>query len=52
MTAVIDSADFKARLAANAFAAESSTPDELAGWIREEIAKFSRVIRTAGIKVN
>lgn len=52
LTAVIDSTDFRERLAADAASAESSSPEELSSWIKAEIAKFAQVIKVSGAKAN
>jgi tripartite-type tricarboxylate transporter receptor subunit TctC len=43
--------DVKDRLAALGFEPVANTPEEFAAYIRAEIAKWNRVIRDAGIKV-
>ena len=50
LTGILRSAEFRDRLAADAVFAESSSPQELTAFIRSEIARFAKVIRTAGIK--
>lgn len=52
LTAIITSAEFRDRLAADAVFAEASTPQQLTAFIRSEIPKFAKVIRQAGIKAN
>jgi tripartite-type tricarboxylate transporter receptor subunit TctC len=52
LTAVIDSSEFRERLAADAVSAESSSPEALAAWIKSETAKFANTIKVAGVKVN
>jgi tripartite-type tricarboxylate transporter receptor subunit TctC len=46
----VDGADFRETLARQGQEAESSTPDRLAELIRTELAKWTRVVKTAGIK--
>lgn len=52
LTAIVNGADFRDRLAADAATAESSTPEELSAWIKSEIAKFAHVIKVSGAKAN
>lgn len=52
LTAIIDSMEFRDRLAADAATAESSSPDVLAAWIKSETAKFAQVIKASGVKAN
>jgi tripartite-type tricarboxylate transporter receptor subunit TctC len=46
----VHSADVKAKLATDGSEVQTSTPEELRTRIVAEIAKWSKVIRTAGIK--
>ena len=50
LTAIVTSAEFRERLTADAVEAEASTPQELMAFIRSEIPKFAKVIRSAGVK--
>jgi tripartite-type tricarboxylate transporter receptor subunit TctC len=50
LTSILRSAEFRERLAADAVVAESSSPQELTAFIRSEIPKFAKVIRSAGIR--
>jgi len=50
LTAIVSSTEFRERLAADAVDAEASTPQELMAFIRAEIPKFAKVIRSAGVK--
>lgn len=52
LTAIVNSTEFRDRLAADAATAESSSPEELAAWIKSEIAKFAQVIKVSGAKAN
>ena len=52
ITAVMNSSEFRERLAADAAIAESSTPEELIAFLRAEIPKFAKVIKAAGVKAN
>ena len=49
LTAIVASKEFRERLAADAVVAEASTPEELMTFVRSEIPKFAKVIRSAGI---
>ena len=50
LTAILKSPEFRDRLAADAVLAESSSPQELMSFIRAEIPKFAKVIRSSGIR--
>jgi tripartite-type tricarboxylate transporter receptor subunit TctC len=50
LIAVMTSADMKQKLAAQGTDVRTSTPDEFAAYIKEEIAKWGDVIRKAGLK--
>ena len=52
LTAILSSAEFRERLLADGASAETSSPEALAAWVKAEIAKFAKVIRTAGIKAD
>jgi tripartite-type tricarboxylate transporter receptor subunit TctC len=49
---IMNSADVKERLAAMGTEPRSSTPEEFAAYIREEIAKWGDVVRKAGLKAD
>jgi tripartite-type tricarboxylate transporter receptor subunit TctC len=49
---ILNSADVKERLAAMGTEPRSSTPEEFAAYIREEIAKWGEVVRKAGLKAD
>ena len=51
LATILRSAEFRERLLADGATAETSSPDELAAWVKSEIAKFAKVIAAAGIKV-
>jgi len=48
---ILQSADMKARLAAEGLEAVGSTPDQFRAHLKAEIAKWSKVIRDAKVKV-
>lgn len=50
LSAIVTSAEFRERLAADAVVAEASTPQALMAFIRSEIPKFAKVIKSAGVK--
>jgi tripartite-type tricarboxylate transporter receptor subunit TctC len=50
IVAVMSSDDMKQKLANQGTEVRTSTPDEFAAYIKEEIAKWGDVIRTAGLK--
>jgi tripartite-type tricarboxylate transporter receptor subunit TctC len=52
LTAILRSAEFRDRLLADGATAETSSPEELSAWVKSEIAKFARVIRTAGVRAD
>ena len=52
LTGVLASAEFRDRLLADGATAETSSPEELAAWIRSEIPKFAKVIQKAAVKVD
>lgn len=51
MTKVLQMPDIRQRLIDLGFDPIGSTPDECAGNIRGEIAKWARVVKEAGIRV-
>jgi tripartite-type tricarboxylate transporter receptor subunit TctC len=52
LVTVLQSADTKQRLASQGADIVSSTPEELAAFMREETAKWGKVIKTSGIKID
>lgn len=44
--------EIKDKLARNAYAAQGSSPDALGKWLKADTAKWTGVIKTAGIKVD
>jgi len=52
LTSILRSAGFRDRLLADGATAETSSPEELAAWVKSEIAKFAKVIKAAGIRVD
>ena len=48
---IIASREFRERLTALGFEPVASTPEHFAAWLEAEIAKWSNVIRDAGIPV-
>ncbi len=44
--------EIKDKLARNGYAAQGSSPDELGKWLKADTAKWTGVIKTAGIKVD
>ena len=46
----VQSADYRERLAALDMQPRSSTPQELAGYLKSELAKWAKVVKEAGIK--
>ena len=52
LTAVLTSAEFRERLLADGATAETSSPDELTAWVKSEIVKFAKVIKTSGAKAD
>jgi tripartite-type tricarboxylate transporter receptor subunit TctC len=49
---VLQSADTKQRFASQGANAVTSTPEELAAFMREETIKWGKVIKTSGIKID
>ena len=47
---IIDNPDVKARLASVGFEAFSSTPEELGDYVRVQLAKWTKMIKDAGIE--
>jgi tripartite-type tricarboxylate transporter receptor subunit TctC len=47
---IIDDAEVKAKIAATGFEAFSSSPEELDVFVKEQLAKWSRMIKEAGIE--
>ena len=52
LVTVLQSADTKQRFASQGANAVSSTPEELATFMREETIKWGKVIKTSGIKID
>ncbi len=52
ITAVLAVPAIKDKLARTAYAAGGSSPDELRKWLEADTAKWSAVIKTAGIKID
>jgi tripartite-type tricarboxylate transporter receptor subunit TctC len=52
LVTTLQSADTKQRLASQGANAVTSTPEELAAFMREETAKWGKVIKTSGIKID
>ncbi len=52
LVTTLQSPDTKQRLAAQGANALSSSPEELATFMRDETAKWGRIIKTAGIKID
>jgi tripartite-type tricarboxylate transporter receptor subunit TctC len=52
LVTVLQSADTKQRLAGQGANAVATTPEELATFMREETAKWGKVIKTSGIKID
>ena len=50
LNGVVASAVYRDRLASDAAVAEGSTPEAAAAFIRAEVAKWAKVIRSVGIK--
>jgi len=46
----VNSAEYKERLAAIDMQPETSTPEELAGYLKADLAKWAKVVKEAGIK--
>jgi tripartite-type tricarboxylate transporter receptor subunit TctC len=51
MARILVTPDVKARLAADGADAVGSRPDEFANYIRAELAKWGKVVKTGGIKL-
>ncbi|MDB5811552.1 MAG: hypothetical protein JWN94_3674 [Betaproteobacteria bacterium] len=52
LVTTLNSADLKQKLASQGANTLSSTPEELAAFMREETAKWGKVIKTSGIKID
>lgn len=50
LNAVVVSGEFRDRLLADGATAETSSPGELAAWIRSEIPKFAKIIKSSNAK--
>jgi tripartite-type tricarboxylate transporter receptor subunit TctC len=46
----VNSAEYKDRLAAMDMQPETSTPQELAGYLKSDLAKWAKVVKESGIK--
>jgi tripartite-type tricarboxylate transporter receptor subunit TctC len=51
LTQTMQAPDMKARLARDATLVIAGTPHEFAGYLRDEIAKWSKVVKFSGAKV-
>ena len=49
---ILQSAEIKQRLASQGFEAVGSTPQQYEAQIRAELAKYARIVKSAGIKVD
>ncbi|MCE9640324.1 MAG: tripartite tricarboxylate transporter substrate binding protein [Betaproteobacteria bacterium] len=52
LTTTLQSADLKQKFAAQGATSMSTTPEELAAYMRDETAKWGKVIKTSGIKID
>lgn len=52
IVAALAAPEIKDKLARNAYAAQGSSPDELRKWLEADTAKWTGVIKAAGIKVD
>ena len=52
LTTTLQSADLKQKFAAQGATSMSTTPEELAAYMREETIKWGKVIKTSGIKID
>lgn len=52
LVAVLEAPDTKQRFAGHGANSVSSTPEELAAFMREETIKWGKVIKTSGIKID
>ncbi len=52
LVTTLNAADLKQRLASQGANTLSSTPDELAAFMKDETAKWGKVIKTSGIKID
>ncbi len=50
IAAVIQSGDLRDKLASQGFVPEASTPQQFAAHIKDELGRFRRLVKTAGIK--
>jgi tripartite-type tricarboxylate transporter receptor subunit TctC len=50
INAVIDGGDLKERLGAQGFVPDGSTPQEFAAHVKDELARFRKLVKDAGIK--
>lgn len=52
LTTIVRAPDVRERLAAQGFDAVSSTPAEIAAYLRSEIAKWAKVVKATGVRVD
>lgn len=52
LTTTLQSADIKQKFASQGASSMSSTPEELAAFMRDETVKWGKVIKTSGIKID
>jgi len=52
LTSALQAAETKQRLESQGANALSSSPDELAAYMRSETSKWGKIIKTAGIKLD
>ena len=52
LTTTLQSADLKQKFAAQGATSMSTTPEELAAYMRDETIKWGKVIKTSGIKID
>ena len=52
LVTTLNSPDLKQKLGAQGANTQSSTPEELANFMRDETTKWGKVIKTSGIKID
>jgi len=52
LTQILASTEFRERLLADGATAETSSPEELSGWVKSEITKFAVAIKNSGAKAD